>query len=480
MQKKFLSNLGLLLLLNLLVKPLYILGIDAEVQNRVGQESYGIYFALLNLSFVFNILIDLGINNFNNRNISQNEQLIGKHFSKLFSAKALLAFLYAAVTLLLGLVLGYRSGEFWILGVLVFNQVLVSFILFARSNLAALHLFKRDGVVSVLDRSLLIVLCGILLFSSATGGHFDILWFIYLQTLAYTLTLVIALLMVGPRSGRLHWNFDYLFSLHIFKKSLPFALLILSGSIYTRIDGIMLENMLPDGSFRAGNYAQGFRFYEAACMFAYLFAVLLLPIYSRMLKDGERVRSLVELSGRILLGIGLYAGILFLFHSDWLLRWRYVNVHEESVMAFSALMVGFLGMCMFYIYGTLMTANGNLRQLNIISYIGLLINVVLNLILIPKYFAFGAALTTMVTQLFAGLAQLVFVAYHFKFGVNWRMVGQFFLFGFMFLTLNYLLDLYVPGAFQQMMLAAIGGLLLLLLSGMLRVRKIWAFVKAED
>ena len=53
MQKKFLSSLGLLVLLNLIVKPLFILGIDAEVQNRVGQEDYGLYFGLLNLSFIF-------------------------------------------------------------------------------------------------------------------------------------------------------------------------------------------------------------------------------------------------------------------------------------------------------------------------------------------------------------------------------------------------------------------------------------------
>jgi len=143
MQKKFLSSLGLLLLLNIIVKPLYILGIDAEVQNRVGQESYGLYFGLLNLSFIFNILIDLGINNFNNRNIAQNSDLIKDHFSKLFSAKALLAFFYAVITLLLGLLFGYfkNQHDLNILLFLVLNQVIVSFILFSRSNLAGLHLF---------------------------------------------------------------------------------------------------------------------------------------------------------------------------------------------------------------------------------------------------------------------------------------------------------------------------------------------------
>lgn len=479
MQKKFLSNLGLLLMLNLLVKPLYILGIDAEVQNRVGQEDYGIYFALLNLSFVFNILIDLGINNFNVRNIAQNEQLIGKHFPKLFSAKAMLAFVYAVVTLLLGLTLGYHHTHFQMLAILVLNQVIVSFILFARSNLTAMQLFVRDGIVSVLDRGLLILFCSVLLFTQLTDGHFDIMWFVYLQTLAYAITLVLAMAMVVHRSGRLRWNLDWVFSLHIFKKSLPYALLILSGSIYTRIDGIMLENLLENGSYHAGNYAQGFRFYEAAGMFAFLFAVLLLPMFSRMLKEGKPVRSLVELSSRLLLGVGVAAAILFYYHSDWLLHWRYRTVDPEAVTSFMALMVAFVGTCMFYIYGTLMTANDNMRQLNYISYTGLLLNIVLNAVLIPQYFAVGAAITTLATQLFAGGLQLIFVVVHFRMGVNYRMVGQFALFAAAFITINHLLMDWVDGGFARFLWALLAGGGLLLLTGVVRARQIVSFVKQD-
>ncbi len=479
MQKKFLSSLGLILLLNLLVKPLYILGIDADVQNRVGQEAYGHYFAVLNLSFIFNILIDFGINNFNNRNIAQNQQLVGKHFSKLFTVKSLLALVYAGVTLLLGIALGYKEISFWMLGVLVFNQVLVSFILFARSNLAALHLFGRDSIISVLDRCLLVIFCGILLFTQITDGAFEITWFIYLQTLCYAITLIVALIMVGQRTGRLRWDFDKVFNLHIFKKSVPYALFILSGSMYTRIDGIMLENMLEDGSFQAGNYAQGYRFYEAAGMFALLFAVLLLPIYSGMLKRGEKIRSMVEISARLLLGVGVLTAIFFYFNGEFVLRWRYDAVTDDAVNSFIALMIGFLGVCMFYIYGTLMTANENLRQLNYISFGGLLLNLLLNFVLIPKYAAFGAALTTMVTQIFAGGMQLIFVVRRFKMGINFTMLAQFVLFGFLFsLACIFIFQSTEVGG-ERFLYSAAAGMLLLVISRTIKVRQILGFLQAD-
>ena len=71
MQKKFFSNLIWLIFFNLLIKPYAIFGIDAEVQNRVGTETYGMYFTLLNFTLLFNILLDVGITNYNTRYVAQ-------------------------------------------------------------------------------------------------------------------------------------------------------------------------------------------------------------------------------------------------------------------------------------------------------------------------------------------------------------------------------------------------------------------------
>ena len=89
MQKKFLTNLSLLLFLNLLIKPFWVFGIDRTVQNLVGVESFGFYYIVFNFSFLFNILLDLGITNFNNRNIAQNHHLLSKHFSGILLMKLL-------------------------------------------------------------------------------------------------------------------------------------------------------------------------------------------------------------------------------------------------------------------------------------------------------------------------------------------------------------------------------------------------------
>ncbi|MBK8505532.1 MAG: hypothetical protein IPL46_27045 [Saprospiraceae bacterium] len=82
MKKLFLSNLVLVIVLNASVKPLYIFGIDRGVQNAVGASAYGLYFALFNFVYLFQILNDFGIQNFNHSVFSKYQSLIPKYLPK--------------------------------------------------------------------------------------------------------------------------------------------------------------------------------------------------------------------------------------------------------------------------------------------------------------------------------------------------------------------------------------------------------------
>ena len=47
LKRKFVTNLVLIILLNLLIKPLWIFGIDRNVQIITGKEDFGMYATLL-------------------------------------------------------------------------------------------------------------------------------------------------------------------------------------------------------------------------------------------------------------------------------------------------------------------------------------------------------------------------------------------------------------------------------------------------
>jgi len=424
MQRKFLTNLILLLTLNLLIKPFWILGIDRSVQNIVGAADYGFYFAIFNFSFLFNILLDTGITNFNNKNIAQNNHLLNKHFSSIVILKLLLAIIYTIVTFTFGLVIGYNSHQLSMLGWMAFNQFLISFVLYLRSNISGLLLFKTDSIVSVLDRTLMIIFCSILIWGNITSEKFKIEWFIYAQTLAYFLTALIAFVIVMKKSAftRLNWNRPFFYM--IIKQSFPFAILALLMTFYNRIDSVMLERMLPNkiGDEQAGIYASSYRLLDATNMIAYLFAVLLLPLFSKMIKSKEEINQIVKLSYKLLMTLAVIVGVGSFFYCHELMELLYKNHVYESAAVFKWLMLGFIAVSTTYIFGTLLTANGNLKQLNIIAASGMILNIGLNLIFIPKWMAEGSAFASIITQFLSAGVQMWFAKKIFDFKPDYKLI----------------------------------------------------------
>lgn len=428
MQKKFVTNLAFLLFLNLLIKPFWILGIDRAVQNTVGASSYGLYAALFNFSFLFNILLDIGITNFNNRNISQHNHLLQKHLSGILTLRLLLAFVYFLFSLSIAYLLGYRGEQLWILLVLLLNQALISFILYLRSNLAGLHLFKIDSMISVLDRFIMILLCSILLWGGISEKKFQIEWFVWAQTIAYFITAVFTFMILASRIKTLSIKWDPKFFLIILKKSYPFAILILLMTFYNRIDSVMIERMLVNGAEQAGIYAQAYRLLDAANMIAYLFSGLLLPMFSHMIKHRKPIEELAELSFSFIAIPAIMVMTCGVFYSEELMGLLYSAHVKESAHVFMLIINCFLAISSVYIFGTLLTANGNLKQLNMVALGGMLMNIIMNLILIPKYQATGAAIASLVTQFITAGAQILLAHHIFKFRIRWMLAVRYFTF----------------------------------------------------
>ena len=408
-QKDFIFNIAILIFLNLLVKPFWILGVDVAVQNRVGADAYGLYFAIFNFTYLFNVVLDMGITNFNNRNIARHTQLLSKHLSGIIILKLLLGVLYMVVTFGVAAIIGYDTLHFKLLFWMSINQFLNAFILYLRSNVSALLMFKTDSVLSVLDRLLMILICGILLWTDILQTPFKIEYFVYAQTAAYTLSAMTALTVVLSKAKmtRLHWNSA--FFLMILKKSFPFALLYLLMSFYNRIDSVMIERLLPGdiSTFEAGIYASAFRLLDALVMIAYLFSVILLPLFSKMLKDKEDLSGIVRTSFSLLFFFSITAVTLLLCFKIPTLELLYNEHIAESSVVFTFLIPCIIPYSMTYIFGTLLTANGSMKLLNLSAVVGIIVNLLINFLLIPRLHAEGAAIASLSTQTVMAAIQTV-------------------------------------------------------------------------
>ncbi len=405
MQRTFLSNLTVLLILNLLIKPAYLLLVETEVQNRVGAEVYGKYAALLSLSFLLNIVLDLGLNTFTSRAIARNKKLAGAYLSTISLMRILLGIPYFLLLFTTAWLLQYESGALKMLGWIGLNQLLAMSILYLRSNLSGMLYFRQDAILSVLDRGLLLIGLGGLLLWRSSDSAFDIFWFIYAQTGAYLAGFMIALIMVWRKTGRLSLRWRPSFKRIILKESLPYALLVMLMMIYYKTDSVMLERMLPDGAYHAGIYAMSYRLFEATNMLGYLFATLLLPIFSRLLTDRGQLTLISDNAYRIILTGGSLLATICLIWPNEILSLVYDHHISEAASSLQVLMTSFFFIMLSYLWGTLLTAKGSMKQMNRIALSAVAINIFLNYLLIPTYTAFGSALASLLTQALVALLQ---------------------------------------------------------------------------
>ncbi|MFA8299706.1 MAG: polysaccharide biosynthesis C-terminal domain-containing protein [Hyphomicrobiales bacterium] len=435
MQKKFLSNLILVLFLNLLVKPVYIFFIDRGVQNAVGTVDYGFYFNLLNYVLILNIILDLGITNYNNRNIAQNSQLLSKHFSGIIVLRLFLGLAYVITTLFISIFYYHLDIlQIKVLLLLGVNQFLVSFTLYLRSNISGLLLFRTDSLISVLDRLLLIIICGFLLLNESTRLNFNILWFVYAQTFAYACTTLTALVVVLRKVKGFKIKFNYPFYLMIIKQSFPLALLVFLMGFYLRSDALFLKRMLDNGDYYVGVYAAAFRIFEAGNNISFLMAGLLLPLFSKMLKNKDSVERIVKLSFTMVIVSSMLVAVISTFYDMEIMSLLYgKGVSESSVayqirikeiaQAFSIIMIGFIPVSGSYIFGTLLTANGSFKILNWIAFASVIVSFSLNILLIPHMQATGACIANVSACMLSLILQLIVTRklFHFSFGMKYLL-----------------------------------------------------------
>lgn len=432
MRREFLINISFLLFINLLIKPFFIFGIDLAVQNQVGAE-YGAYFALLNFTYIFQIISDLGIQNFNNRHVSRHPATLQKYFPNLLALKLLLSGLYVVISMLFAwLALGYEAALLPLLLILLANQALVQGVLFLRTNISGLGYFWLDSLLSSLDKLLMLLFCGLLLWSGFFAGPVTVLQFAFAQTLALLCTVAFVWAILRKKvalSSRPAWLRDFRRGraalIVLLKNSFPFALVTLLMSAYTRLDGILLERILADGRAHAEVYAGAYRLLDAANMLGYLFASLLLPMFAQLLRRGAPVRPLVSVGFRLIwAGSICVAACVFFARRELVELMMPLRASAYRWDTLGILIWTFVPVGATYIFSTLLTADGRLMQMNRYFLVGIVVNVALNLALAPRLQAVGAAWATLGTQSFVALAMMGLCLRHYDLRPSWRGLAR--------------------------------------------------------
>ncbi len=398
--KRFFQSLFLLLLLNALVKPVWVFLIDRKVQLITGTALYGKYFALFSLTMVLNFLIDFGITIHYNRKGAASADYLQQHFSASFFLKILLGLLYALVLVLISFISHW--DDWTLLGWLVLNQVILSMLLFLRANITAMQHYRTDAFFSVFDKLLIIFSCGAMIFFPGIFGTITIHAFAILQTAAALIACMAALIYVLLKGG-INLTFPRkILDLSYLKATIPYAILVFLMATHNRFDAFLLERLHINGAYEAGIYAKAYRLLDVANMAGVLTTGFMLPYLSKHLAEKVKINSFVQQVLHLLMLAGIFiaaCGIVFPQQID---RLVYHTEDNYSAMIMQYCLPAILAYYWIQVYGTILTAAGLIRDFIIAALCFMLMNTVLNVLLLPSFGARSCVWTALITQ--AGFA----------------------------------------------------------------------------
>lgn len=360
--------------------------------RALGREQFGEYSTILAYLSLFMILADLGLQPLLTREISRTKNGEGETVSNFFTLRVL-----SSLFLLLGgftaiflfpysknIQLGTGIGMigFFFLSA---SQLLLS--VFQKH--LAMHLASLGEILGRAAQLFFVFLVfrghgGLFLFLLAmSGASFLIFFFHFVFARLYT---------------RIRFNFDILEIRKIVRVSWPIALSLVLTLIYFKIDTIFLSFMKTQED--VGLYGVAYRILENLIFFPAIFSGIVMPLLSRETTAGNE--DFKRVFKKAFHAIAIFAAPVTC--GGFLLSYSIINVigGKEFLASGAPMQALFLAVGLIFfgnLFGRAIIALDLQKQAMWVYLFGVLMNVVLNFMFIPKYSYIGAAWTTVATEL---------------------------------------------------------------------------------
>lgn len=360
--------------------------------RKLGSEQFGIYTLATTLGFILVLLSDMGIYTITAREISKKPGIASSFYSRVFSTKIFLTAF--ALPMLLGylFIMKYDATSVYVILVFAVSAVLTSF---SKSAFGVFQGFQRMQYEAICISTEKII-------SFAIGIAFLFLGF-GVKTFIWSFVISgIALFALA------HFYLYKLFIKFRLRFSTKQSLVILSVStyvgasaflamIYNHLDILMLSKManLTD----IGHYSAAYQILRVTSIFPTILATAFLPQLTQLSKKPE---SLAELFAK---GLGYLAIIIIpLVPAIMILHEPlFIFIVGPEMLpgadAFQILAVAVVFQMLNIFFVPLYVATDHQRKIVQFQVIGLVVNVVLNLLLIPLYSFMGASYATVATEL---------------------------------------------------------------------------------
>lgn len=378
------------------------------VAKYFGDIGLGKYSFAISFTALFMVLGDIGLSTFAIKEVAKNKNLASKYLGNIAILKTILSFITLGIIFIAINILNYpleTRQVVYLIGISVFfNSISMSL----RWIFQAFQKMEYEALINLAQGMLLF---GFGLLALYIGSGLMGLAFAHLFTnivifyLSFTITNKI---FVKP-IFKIDWNFWK----YLIKFAYPMGLMAIFSIVYLNADTIMLS--LIKGDAHVGWYNAGYKLMGVLRMIFSLFVVALFPVMANSYKSSKEslekiLKKAMQYSLLLVLPIGI-AGVIL---SDRIIMLIWGEVFSQAVLSFQILIwAGIL--CLFAMMGGhCLIAIDKPKISTYITAVAMITNIILNLLLIPKFSHIGASISITVTEFMVAVIAFFYVCKNLK------------------------------------------------------------------
>lgn len=426
--KNYLYNLGyqiLIIILPLITTP--------YVSRVLGAKGIGTYGYTNSITQYFILFGCIGLNLYGQREIAYYQKDIGKR-SKVFFELLLLRI----ITVLISIILYYftfcqNTTYGYIFSIQIIDVIASMF------DISWLYQGMED-FKKIVVRNTLVKICGLIIIFMFVKSPADL----PIYVLSYSATLLLGNLsmwMYLPKFVK-KVNFQKLNILRHIRPTIVLFLPQIATSIYTMLDKTMI-GALTGNTAEVGYYEQSQKIIKMAMTLATSLGTVMLPRVANMYKEGKmnEVRESMYTSFQFIsfLVFPLCFGIIGIAKGfvPWFFGTGYEKVvYNMMIIAPIIFIIGFSN-----VIGTqFLLPTGRQKYYTVSVCTGTLVNLVFNLLLIPHFLSYGAAIATVIAELSVTLVQIIATKNIFSYKYIMKIIYKYIISAFAMLCCIFILS----------------------------------------
>ena len=359
--------------------------------RKLGVEGWGTFsYAFAFVSFFF-ILGDFGINTFITKEMSKDNINKYKYLATSIILRLVLLSLFFTTAVLLAPNLGKIKLGFST--ILVFSIFFVSESIreFAMAINRSLQKMEVEGFSKILI-NFSITVVGLILLTK----NVDPISLAMAYMVGSIISTIYIVWSIRKEFKGIEWKFSKENFKIIYAFSWPIVIMSFFGFLFS-LDTIMLGQM--KSATDVGLYATAQRIIALSSVIPGFIAASIFPLLSRYEMDMEKSERIFEKSMTAVLALGIPITIAGIFFSKQIILLVFGSAYSAGAPVLSALMISILASYPNILLTNLIFSKNLQRIFITVTTFGVLLNIALNFLLIPKYGALGAALSTVIAEL---------------------------------------------------------------------------------